>query len=67
MPNDTKPKGMSLKELYSAYGVSWRTFCSWIEINKELQEVLQPYRQSKQYIFPPAVVSRVFDILGEPG
>jgi hypothetical protein len=53
--------------LAKAYNVGYKVFCSWIEVNPELKELLQPYRDNKKRVFPPLVITGVYIILGEPG
>ena len=48
------------------YKVSIETFNGWISVNPALKELLQPYFDAKKRTFPPDVVKKIFEILGEP-
>ncbi len=52
--------------LAKMYEVNYGTFCQWIEINPALKKLFAPYLKNNKRTFPPDVVKKTFDILGEP-
>jgi hypothetical protein len=46
------------------YGVTYKMFVSWVNLEPEIKKVLKPYANKRT--LPPAIVKKIIDILGEP-
>lgn len=66
--NSLNPKiqASSRGKIAKMYGVTIPILNKWIELNPELKKICEPYIVANRYTLPPAVVEKIFLILGEP-